>query len=375
MLHVYINKLATYLPNDPINNDDIEKYLGVVNNKTSKAKSIVLRNNGITTRYYAIKDGKSTHTNAQLTATAVKKLFDNNNIEADILTCGTSSPDQLLPSHAAMTLGELQTSPTEIISPAGACCTSIQGMKYAYNAIKLGEANTAICTGSEKYSTHLTAEKFNGEFEDTDELTQNGYLAFEKDFLRYMLSDGASAVYLSNQPNAEGNSFRIDWIDIKSYSNEVATCMYMGINKQDNDEFVSWKDMPPTEWQKNSVFTTKQDTRLLGKNIVTQGVRFLNEIIEKRKLNINDYAHFLPHLSSNFFKQEIYKALQEHNLDIPYEKWFTNLYTVGNIGSAAPFAILDEWSKVKSYQKGDKILMMIPESSRFIYAYVQLTVV
>lgn len=375
MPDVYIIKSSTFLPNEPIENEDIEKYLGFVNDKPSKAKAIVLRNNSIKKRFYAYKNNQSTHSNAELTANAIQKLFPSSAVCMDILTCGTSSPDQLLPSHAAMTLGVLNTKPTEIISPAGACCTSIQGLKYAYLAIKNGDANTAVCTGSEKFSTHLLASKFSGEFENIDQLEQNGYLAFEKDFLRYMLSDGASAVLVSNKPNANDISLKIDWIEIKSYSNEVATCMYMGAEKDDTGKLVSWKDMDPKTWNKNSVFSTKQDTRLLGNNIVAKGVAFLEELIAKRNLDLATYTYFLPHLSSEFFRTQIFNALTAKNLSLPLEIWFTNLHEIGNIGSASPFAMLDELFTSKPLNKGDKILMMIPESSRFIYGYVQLTVV
>src|ERR1700744_4645364 len=108
---VYINSTSHYFPNDPVANDDMESYLGFINGKPSKSKNIVLRNNGIKTRYYALtKGGKPTHTNAQMTAEAVKALFKDYPYkikEIDLLSCGTSSPDQMMPSHGVMTHGWL----------------------------------------------------------------------------------------------------------------------------------------------------------------------------------------------------------------------------------------------------------------------------
>ncbi|MCH5715882.1 hypothetical protein [Niabella hibiscisoli] len=76
MNEVYINRTSHYFPNNPVSNDEMEEYLGYINGKPSKSRRIVLRNNGITNRYYALeKGGKTTHTNAQLTAEAVKELF------------------------------------------------------------------------------------------------------------------------------------------------------------------------------------------------------------------------------------------------------------------------------------------------------------
>lgn len=375
MQEVYINRLAKYLPNEPIANSEIEDVLGYINNKPSRAKAIVLRNNGIKSRYYAFKDGVSTHSNAELTALAVKGLFPDGKVDTSLLTCGTSFPDQILPSHAAMTLGLLDTHPTEIYSPAGACCSSIQGLKHAYLSIKAGDVHNAVSTGSEKLSNMMDAAKFDGEFEDLDALNQNGFIAFEKDFLRYMLSDGAAAAYLSDQPNTEDLSLRIDWIDMTSFSNELETCMYAGSVKDESGNVISWKDMDAKEWRKQSTFAVKQDTRLLGQHVVEKGVNFLIDIIAKRGIDLFSYQHFLPHLSSNFFREEIRKGLALRGLEIPQEVWFTNLEHVGNVGAASPFLMLEELFHSGRLKKGETILMMIPESARFIYAYIQLTVV
>ena len=62
-------------------------------------------------------------------------------------------------------------------------------------------------------------------------------------------------------------------------------------------------------------------------------------------------------------------------MDIPYEKWFYNLPWVGNVGSASPFLMLEEAMRIGMLKKGDRILMMVPESARFTYAYMYMTVV
>ena len=79
MGNVYITKSSTYLPNDPVSNDEMETHLGLVNNTPSKARALILRNNQIKTRYYALdKNGNPTHTNAQITARAIEGIFDEN---------------------------------------------------------------------------------------------------------------------------------------------------------------------------------------------------------------------------------------------------------------------------------------------------------
>ena len=155
MTPVYITRLSKFFPNDPVSNDDMEKVLGMIAGKPSRARTIVLRNNGIKNRYYALKDGKVTHTNAQLATIAIKALFNEQHpIEKlELLAAGTSSPEQVLPSHAAMIHGELGIHSIEIVSTSGACATSMQALKYAFMSIAGGLVKMAAVAGSERFSS------------------------------------------------------------------------------------------------------------------------------------------------------------------------------------------------------------------------------
>lgn len=305
---VYINRTSAFFPNSPVPNDDMELYLGYINGKPSKSKSIVLRNNAIVNRYYALdKGGKSTHTNAQMTALAVKELFKDEPEDIktiELLSCGTSSPDQMMPSHGVMTHGWLpEAGPIEVVSPAGVCCAGMHALKYAYMAIRTGDVKLAVATGSERFSGLLVSDVFEEEAQKLVELNANPYIAFQKDFLRWMLSDGASAFLMSDEPNKEGISLRLDWIEGVSYANEMETCMYMGGEKQADGTLKGFMDYTPEEIMNKSIFSVKQDITLLSDNIVPLGGKKIKEIFERRGLTAADIDHFLPHISSDFFKK------------------------------------------------------------------------
>lgn len=376
MKPVYITRLSKYLPNEPIANDEMENVLGMVNGKPSKARAIVLRNNGIKTRYYAYRDGKLTHTNAQLGAEAVRRLFDDKlPIEKlQLLTAGTTSPEQVLPSHAVMIHGELGIQRVELISASGACCCSIQGLKYAYMSVAAGLTECAASVGSERLSVWMHASRFQPEADNMKKLEENPIIAFEKDFLRWMLSDGAGAALLQDKPNSDGISLKIEWIEITSFANELETCMYSGAVKNEDRSLTGWNDMEIESWTNHSVFSLKQDTRLLGENVVPKGGVYLKELMEKHNLTSDQVDYFLPHMSSEFFKNQIKDNLASVGMDLAEEKWFYNLTRVGNVGSASPFLMLEELFHSGRLKKGEKILVMIPESARFSYAYIYLTV-
>jgi 3-oxoacyl-[acyl-carrier-protein] synthase III len=379
LCQVYINSTSAFFPNDPVSNDEMESYLGYIDNRPSKSKKIVLRNNGIINRYYALdKNGKSTHTNAQMTALAVKELFkdDPDKIkQIELLSCGTSSPDQVMPSHGVMAHGWLpEAEAIEVVSPSGVCCAGMHALKYAYLAIKAGEVKLAVATGSERFSGLLVSDVFEEEAQKLKEMEENPFIAFQKDFLRWMLSDGASAFLMSDQPNKNGLSLRVDWIEGASYANEMETCMYMGGEKQDDGTLKGFMDYTPEEIMNKSIFSVKQDITLLSNNIVHLGGKKIKEIFDKRGLANLDIDYFLPHISSDFFKSKIYDLVEFYGGGIPYEKWFINLYTVGNVGAASVYLMINELFNSGRLKKGEKILLLVPESARFSYMYAMLTV-
>ncbi len=379
MRPVYITRLSKYLPNDPVGNDEMEEVLGMVNGRPSKARSIVLRNNGIKTRYYAFRNGVSTHTNVEMAANAIQALFDEKiPIEKmEILAVGTSSPEQVIPSHASMVHGALTNAGrVELISASGTCVSSMQALKYAYMAIAAGMADTAVGCGSEKMSTWMHASRFESEAENIAKLEENGYIAFEKDFLRWMLSDGAAAALVQSEPNKDGLSYRIEWLETTSFANELETCMYAGATKDpETAALTGWNDRSIEDWSNESIFSVKQDTRLLGEHIVPKGGIFLKELMEKHGLTSDMVDYYLPHMSSEFFKHQIHKYHAALGMDIPFDKWFYNLPKVGNVGSASAYFMLEELLNSGKAKKGDRILVMVPESARFSYAYIYLTVV
>ena len=379
MKDVFINRASVFLPNDPVFNNELEEYLGYINNKPSRSKEIILRRNGIKQRYYAInKDGKSTHTNAEMTANAIRGLFKDNPGEIstiDLLSCGTSSPDQLMPSHGVMVHGCLpETSNIEVVSPAGVCCAGMHALKYAFMSLKLGDKSKAVSTGSERLAKTMTHDNFEDEVQKLIELEKNPYIAIEKDFLRWMLSDGAGALLLETEKNPNGLSLRIDWIEACSFAHKFEPCMYMGGDKLENGEFQSYKDYDASDLADKSLMSIKQDVRLLGDNIVALGNELLLSSIKKHNVNIEELTYFLPHLSSYFFKKPIADILKEDGLNIPEEKWFTNLDTKGNVGAGSIYLMIEELFNSGKLKKGDKILLMVPESARFSYVYTWLTV-
>ena len=296
MENVYITRTAMFLPNEPVNNDEMGEFIGFLEN-SERIKRMILRSNGILTRYYALdRSGKRTHTNAKLTYEAIIRLLDDdfkiNDI--DLLSVGTTSPDQSVPSHAVMVHGLMKGSKhLEINSAAGNCTAGMNALKYGFMAIKAGLVKNAVIAGSEGVSKWLYHDKFEYELDVARKIEERPVLAFEKEFLRWMLSDGAGAFLLENKPNPKSKiNFKIEWIDGQSFADSIETCMYAGAEKSDDGELIPWSDFASDEWAKNSIFSIKQDIKLLDEHIIDKGAKSLKAVIERNNCKAESIDYF-----------------------------------------------------------------------------------
>jgi 3-oxoacyl-[acyl-carrier-protein] synthase-3 len=382
---VYITGLGSCYPNAPVANDAIETVLGKINGEPSWAKDLVLQSCGITSRHYAInpQTGEATHSNAQITAAAVEQAARDGHYslqDLDLLACGTSSPDQLNPGHACMVQGELHNRPLEAVSFSGFCAAGLAALRYAYLSVKTGERALAAATGSEIASAALRAERFHLPLPSAtqSQLLASPILSMNKEFLRWILADGAGCALLAGTPSSQGISLRIDWIEGVSLAHEYPACMYAGATKErKTGKLTGWLQMRDLEKAlRDNVFCLTQDVELLKRSIVAAGINgVFAELVRRRGLHGDDFAWFLPHLSSFFFREPLARAMAEVGCEIPAERWFTNLDRVGNLGSAALFAILDEGKRTGRFQPGQRILCGVPESGRFSFYFLQLTAV
>ena len=392
----YIVQTASFLPNEPVFNDEIETVLGMAGGKPSRARAVVLRSNGIRRRFYALDKhtGQPTHSNAQLTAAVVRGLVsaDADTVcrtanaahavdaftlnELACLATGTSTPDQLVPNHGVMVHGELGSPACEVVSLAGICLSGLAALKYAWMSVLQGMPN-AVATGSDAPGAMLHARYFEGEVaEQVDALNTQPQLAFDRDFLRWMLSDGAGAVLLRPQPRQQGLSLRVDWLELCSYAHLLPTCMYQGASKRADGSLRGWREHSQHDWLAQSIFAVKQDVRLLNDNIVEHTLLSpLSAIMRKRGLRAEQIDWFLTHMSSMYFQPLLADALQRVGLPLAAEKWFTNLTSTGNTGAAAFYIMLDELMRSGRLQAGQTLLCFVPESGRFSSGFLHLTVV
>ena len=374
MRNGYIVSSGAYLPGSPIKTDEVEDYLGLVNGKRCPLKKRVLKSNGIETRHYALnKEQAVTHSVEGIGSQAAQQCLDRSGLlpeEISMLTSATSQGDLALPGLASMLHGALELPPCELMSAHGICSSGMMALKSALNGVRLGEHKRALVCAVEMPSRQLRASRYEAS------LAQEGSPRFEADaaFLRWMLSDGAGAVLVSDKPAKKGLSLRIDWIRLRSFAHALPVCMYAGRSPRKN-ALNSWLDYPTyAEAEADGAMLLRQDTRLLD-HIVKLGVQELLEVIKLGMIQADEVDHFLCHYSSHYFKGPILELLTLSGAMIPEDRWFTNLYTKGNTGCASILIMLDEILQSDRLKVGQTILCVVPESGRFSVALSRMTVV
>jgi 3-oxoacyl-[acyl-carrier-protein] synthase-3 len=382
LTNVFITDVSAFLPNEPVANDEIEKVLGVVDKMPTRIKKIILRSNDIRRRHYAIDPatGLATHTNAQMTAEAVRQLkpyeaFSLSDIEC--LSCGTATPDQLMPGHGPMVHGELKSGPCETVSTSGICLSGMTALKYAFMNVALGITRNAVATGSDLASSYLKAGFFEGVKKREVYSKKDEFLPFDTAFLRWMLSDGAGATFMTSDPVPGQPALRIDWIEHISYAGELETCMYSGGKKNANGTITGWRnDSSLLNALEDGAFLIKQDVKLLNREVLPIAVeRTLPRVVEKHGLLAAHVDWFLPHYSSEYYKSKFYERLKSADFEIPFDKWFSNLPYKGNTGAASIYIIMEELFHSGRISKGQRLLCFVPESGRFSMCYMLLTAV
>ena len=204
----YINHIGKFLPGDPVSNEEMEDYLGMIDGVPSRAREKVLNQNKIETRYYALdKEQNTTMSNAAMAAEAVRDVIGRSKLTLDdieLLVTATCQGDIPLPGFASMVHGELKNKPCEIASLHGICASSVLALRHATAAIKADEVTQATVVASELASRLLKARRFEEQGYGKDKR-----LSFETEFLRWMLSAGAGALLLTDPASETGLSLEV----------------------------------------------------------------------------------------------------------------------------------------------------------------------
>ena len=434
---VYITSMGTFMPGRPIANDQMENYLGQVHGKTSRLRRRILKSNGIVSRYYAINEKQeTTHQNSEMAAQAISACLEKAPFEkrdVQMLSVATTQGDLPLPGMASIVQAALRLPPCEILTTHGVCSSGVMALKSAVNSVRLEEHENAVVCASELSSRLLKGSRYEAVDAEVDLEAEflrwmlsdgAGAMALQtkprlkgislrvdwidiksyaSDFDLCMscgtsdqsawTSDPAKEPSMKKTKHLYTNPMHAPLkrnnptVSIASNASNASSASLASVarvpalphteNQQTNyfPQAMSWQDYSTyAEAETAGALLIRQNLRILDA-IVRVGVEGFLRLIQAGKIAPSEIDHFVCHYSSYYFRGEILKLFQLLGCEIPEEKWFSNLYTKGNTGSAAMFIALEELFYSGRLKPGETIFCVVPESGRFCTAYMKLTVV
>jgi 3-oxoacyl-[acyl-carrier-protein] synthase-3 len=361
MNEAYITGTGAFLPGDPVDNEQLATRFADTP-RAAESLSRALAVNGIKTRHYAVDDrGMTLMLNEELAAEAARRALADRGLgprQVGLLATGTTQGDLLVPGFASMVHGRLGGGPMELLSAAGVCASGMAALKAAVSAVRTGEHPVAVAVGSELVSRSLSASAA-----DTPDTS----------FLRWTLSDGAGAVVLESRPRPDGLSLRVDWMHLVSHAHTHPVCMSAGLGEDLRPRAGgTWLDQPkPGSGEQFTPPRLRQDMSALPA-LLDMGVAEFDALVKAGRID-PDTEHVLCHYSAEHFRAKLLRRLRAAGYAPDEERWYTNLHTAGNTGAASIFVMLD--AARPRIRRGDRVLLVVPESGRFTMAFAQLTCV
>src|SRR5690606_17305999 len=113
----------------------------------------------------------------------------------------------------------------------------------------------------------------------------------------------------------------------------------------------------------------RQDIRLLP-HLFDIGVHEYAGLVRDGWVDPGRVDHFLCHYSSEKFIPVVEDLMDKAGLAIARERWFSNLAWRGNTGAASILIMLAEFLETRALEPGQQVFCYIPESGRFMTAYM-----
>ena len=346
--NVQILSTGSYLPGEPITNDDMARLVG-------ELPEDILEGIQVQRRHWMVdpQTGEHTINNSAMAVEAARAALANARMDAadvDLIVLSTASPDYLLPplvTFVQEALGIEKCATTEIRS---GCAGAVEALDVARLYLERGQYRNALVIGSESISPLLVPV----------------FLGKEPDQIRmrdrmnpYNFGDGAGAMVLSVGENGEGGII----------GSAIAS---VGGKKPPAMQIIGAGTHAPVHEQLKAkrLVDLKVDVVESGKFTPFVLTEALTEVLRVTGTSADDIdLCVIPEGNAGYMVQE----LEEAGLLTPEwlalkDKIYENLTEVGATGSAAvPLALDDAWKKGRVNQ-GDTVMLLAIETSKWKYA-------
>ena len=352
---------GSFLPGDPVPKTEVDRYLGELTEAPIKTQKWLQRVKGLMAElldieyyHYAIDPltRKFTWDNISMSVNAAKQALEMAATPArdvQLIVYGSAHQDQM-PTASVRIQEGLGIEQCGELSIHANCTSAYKSLLVASDMIRYGRYDNALVISSSMSSSELVAEYYNQELVTKEEL-----------FLRYFLSDGASALFLKAAPDkAEG--LIVDYVYMESAGGSKPSAM-------GNKRPAYWMN-PREEYEKGYHHLAQMFQEELRKNFhEADGSVFLNGL--KRMLKIYPVeTAAIKYFQVNFPSKHISELVMDEctSLGIPRQALYSKMSTMGYPGPPMAFMCLDRILREEQLADGDIILSFVTEVSKFMQA-------
>lgn len=306
-MNMHILGTGSALPSTVVTNDDLTKYM-------ETSDEWIRERTGIGSRHLSTGE-----TVASLAIEACNKALENAGKKAEdveLILVATCSPEMMLPCCACQVQAGIGASKAVAFDVNAACAGFLFSLNTAYSYLKSGMYKNALVVGAEVLSKIM-------DWEDRTTCI--------------LFGDGAGAVYVEAAEDEEDTYSFVQHSDgvkgmvLKCGTRDLYNPLYKG---EEQSKFV---------WM---------DGREIFKFAVGQIPVCINEVMDKAGLTKDNIDLFILHQANKRIISSIAKRME-----LPEDRFPTNVERVGNMSSAAIPVLLDECNRNGQLKKGMRLVL------------------
>jgi 3-oxoacyl-[acyl-carrier-protein] synthase-3 len=311
MLGVRVAGTGSFLPKNVVTNEDLSKVIDT-NDEWIRSRT------GISERRWGGPEEASSDFGREAARVAMEAAAIEP-ADVDLLICCTLTPDQPMPTNAALIQRDLELPNAGGFDLNAACAGFVYGFSTAANFVRVGESKCALVIGSEKMSSVTSP---------TDRST------------RVIFGDGAGAVIL--KPDPERQSDQLASLRGLRGNKEVLNIMCGGSRRPSTTERLA-----------NGEQFVKMNGRETFKFAVKTFASLIKDTCAKGGVAPQDLKCVVPH--------QVNRRIIESACDragVSLDDCVLNIDRVGNTSAASVPIALDEAARSGRIERGDLILMV-----------------
>lgn len=340
---------GSYLPGEPITNEELERYAGPLPEDVLEALQVK-------TRHWIAdpRTGEQAETNSEMAGKAAKQALELAGVDAsevDLLVLSTVSPDYHLPATVTFVQDALGLERCASLEIRSGCAGAVEALDLARMYLERGQYSTAVVIGSEAISPLMVPLWLD---QDPKRVRMRDRLGI------YSFGDGAGAMVLTAEDGDGGGVFGSAAIACVGGGRKPGMQVIGGGTHQPFRQQLAAKR--PVEMRVDVVESGK-----FTPYVLTEGMR---ETVVRAGISADAVdVCIIPEGNAAYMADELREAgLLTPEWTVLEGRIFENLSLVGATGSAAiPLAVDYGW-KTGKLVPGQIVMLLAIETSKWIYA-------